>query len=156
VEAGAQTDSTKVVDPQPDTLAMGGPGKGPDPVDPKTGGGGEPGTGGDPKGTLDDPTDLGGVDSPPKFPGGDIRMYDFVQRNIQFPEYDGGKQKVYVEFIVDTEGNVLSVIARGKNQQAYAEAAENVVKRMPAWTPALRKGKKVACRLVLPISFETK
>jgi hypothetical protein len=83
-------------------------------------------------------------------------MYDFVQRNIQFPEYDGGKQKVYVEFIVDTEGNVLSVIARGKNQQAYAEAAENVVKRMPAWTPALRKGKKVACRLVLPISFETK
>ncbi|MFT3884556.1 MAG: energy transducer TonB [Flavobacteriales bacterium] len=158
VEAGAAVDSIKAdTPPQVDTAAFGdgtnkgpaGPGSDPGPDDGGTGDGSS-------SGSIGGTREIAEVDVQPEFPGGHARMMEYVQRHIRFPESDGRKQKVHVQFVVDTDGHVLDVTAKGGAPRAYAVAAEDVVKGMPAWVPAMRKGYKVACRLVLPISFETK
>lgn len=125
------------------------------------GGGAKPGpTDGGDKGSLlgtwKEPIDMAGVDSLPEFIGGMGAMTRFVQDHIRFPEDDPTTQKEWIEFVVDVDGSVMAVRAKGRAQKAFSQAAEQVVKSMPKWKPAMRKGEKVACRLVLPIDFRTK
>lgn len=107
-------------------------------------------------GTSKEPVDMAGVDSLPEFIGGMGAMTRFVQDHIRFPEDDPTTQKEWIEFVVDVDGSVMAVRAKGRAQKAFSQAAEQVVKAMPKWKPAMRKGEKVACRLVLPIDFRTK
>lgn len=142
-------------DPQPDPgPPMPGPSGGP--TDP----GGDPGTGGSPLGselgTSTNPVSAADVDSMPEFVGGYGAMVRYVQDHIRFPEDDPGAQKEFVQFVVDTDGTVMQVKAKGRASKAHGAAAERVVAGMPKWKPAVRKGKRVACVLVLPIEFRTK
>ncbi len=142
--------------------------KDPDSIDQRTGDdsgrkgpdtGGDKPTGGDtgtPFGTRLNPTGMADVDVVPEFIGGMDALRRFVQDHIRFPEDDVTAQKEWVEFVVDADGSVVDVTAKGKAAKAYAEAAEAVVRAMPKWKPARKQGAKVACRLVLPIDFRTK
>lgn len=141
--------------PQPDPgPAVTGPSGGP--TDP----GGDPGTGGSPfgsdLGTSTNPASAADVDSMPEFIGGYGAMVRYVQDHIRFPEDDPGAQKEFVQFVVDADGTVVQVKAKGRASKAHGAAAERVVAGMPKWKPAVRKGKRVACVLVLPIEFRTK
>lgn len=141
----------------------------PDPGPPNPGPGGDPapkgpapGTGGTTPGTTlgtsTNPFSAAEVKLMPKFPGGDEAMVRFVQDNIRLPEFDdAGKKKEWVEFVVDENGNVVRVRSKGRSDKAFSQAAEQVVRSMPQWTPAvLENGDKVACWLVLPIQYETR
>lgn len=153
------TDSVKaVIDPDPKPHDPG-------PTDPAPSGGGGPkgpdpgpsrGTTGSPLGSRENPTGLADVDVAPEFQGGMARMVGFVQDHIRFPEDETTAQKEWVEFIVDVDGSVVEVHAKGKAAVAYSQAAEAVVRAMPKWKPARKRGENVACRLVLPIDFRTK
>ena len=94
----------------------------------------------------------------PEFIGGHEAMVRFIERNIVFPESDDpSAKKEYVEFVVDEDGTVLRVRAKGRTSKAFSQAAERVVRAMPKWTPAeLTDGSKSACLLVLPIEFQTR
>mgnify|MGYP000873798047 CR=1 FL=1 len=141
----------KMPDPGPTGPApsVGSGPKGPDP-------GPSGGSTGSPLGSRDNPTGLADVDVAPEFVGGMDAMVRFVQDHIRFPEDEAIAQKEYVEFIVDADGSVIEVRAKGRAAVAYGKAAEAVVRAMPKWKPARKRGELVACRLVLPIDFRTK
>ncbi|MBL0044176.1 MAG: energy transducer TonB [Flavobacteriales bacterium] len=126
------------------------------PVGPKSNdtGGGKPGM---ELGTKGNPAAASDVDSLPEFIGGHLAMQQFIQGHVHFPDIeDGAAQKAFVEFVVDTDGSITRVKSKGRAPKEFGIAAETVVKGMPKWKPAVRKGERVACILVLPIDFRTK
>ena len=84
-------------------------------------------------------------------------MVDYVAKSIVYPEKakaDGVQGKVYVQFVVETDGSIAeATVLRGVGGECDAEALR-VVKSMPKWQPATFKGKPVRSRFMLPINFK--
>ncbi|HCO66958.1 MAG TPA: hypothetical protein DIT04_04255 [Dysgonomonas sp.] len=106
------------------------------------------------------------ADKLPQFPGGISAMKKFISSNMQYPA-EAIKHKeegnVMVQFIVSPTGEISDVfgVVRCRHNDkctgtslVLAKEAERIVKSMPDWIPGENKGKKVATRYVLPISFK--
>lgn len=93
----------------------------------------------------------------PKFKGGDEGMINFLQSEIKYPKKsmdENVQGVVYVSLIVNEQGEVTEVKSlKGPNDELKSEA-ERVINKMPNWTPGEKDGKKVAVKVVLPISFK--
>ena len=96
------------------------------------------------------------VEKMPSFPGGDIMMYDFLARNVLYPQRareDGYSGTVYVRFVVEPDGSITNIeVAKGVGG-GCSEEAVRVVKMMPNWIPGEAFGKKVRVTYTLPINF---
>ena len=96
------------------------------------------------------------VEKMPSFPGGEIMMYDFLARNVLYPQRareDGYSGTVYVRFVVEPDGTITNTeIAKGVGG-GCSEEAMRVVKMMPNWIPGEAFGKKVRVTYTLPINF---
>lgn len=97
------------------------------------------------------------VEMQPVFPGGEAALSNFVETNLVYPENAIDRNvegTVRVQFVVDEKGNVKNpVVAGEKTGQGLDEAAMEVIRKMPAWTPGQVNGKNVKTRLVLPITY---
>ena len=96
------------------------------------------------------------VENMPIFPGGDLGLMKFIQKNVKYPaiakEYNI-TGKVYVSFIVDKSGSVTNVkIVRGVDKNLDAEAVR-VVKSLPKYKPGKQRGKSVRVMFTIPINF---
>jgi len=96
------------------------------------------------------------VENMPEFPGGDLGLMKFIQKNVRYPaiakEYNI-TGKVYVSFIVDKKGNVTNVkIVRGVDKNLDAEAVR-VVSSLPKYKPGKQRGKAVRVMFTIPINF---
>ena len=96
------------------------------------------------------------VENMPEFPGGDLGLMKYIQKNVKYPpiakEYNI-TGKVYVSFIVDKKGNVTNVkIVRGVDKNLDAEALR-VVKSLPKYKPGKQRGKPVRVMFTIPINF---
>ncbi len=96
------------------------------------------------------------VENMPEFPGGDLGLMKYIQKNVKYPpiakEYNI-TGKVYVSFIVDKIGNVTNVkIVRGVDKNLDAEALR-VVKSLPKYKPGKQRGKPVRVMFTIPINF---
>ena len=96
------------------------------------------------------------VENMPEFPGGDLGLMKFIQKNVRYPaiakEYNI-TGKVYVSFIVDKQGKVTNVkIVRGVDKNLDAEALR-VVSLLPKYKPGKQRGKKVRVMFTIPINF---
>jgi protein TonB len=96
------------------------------------------------------------VENMPVFPGGDLGLMKYIQKNVRYPaiakEYNI-TGKVYVSFIVDKQGKVTNVkIVRGVDKNLDAEAVR-VVKSLPKYTPGKQRGKAVRVMFTIPINF---
>ena len=96
------------------------------------------------------------VENMPEFPGGDLGLMKFIQKNVRYPaiakEYNI-TGKVYVSFIVDKQGNVTNVkIVRGVDKNLDAEAVR-VVSSLPKYKPGKQRGKAVRVMFRIPINF---
>ncbi len=101
----------------------------------------------------------------PQFPGGISAMQKFISDNMQYPA-ESIKYKeegnVMVQFIVSPTGEISDIfgVVRCRFNKCssaslvLAKEAERIVGLMPNWIPGENKGKKVATRYVLPISFK--
>jgi TonB family protein len=97
------------------------------------------------------------VDEPAGPIEGMTAFYKNIAKNLSYPKQArtaGIEGKVYVEFIVNTNGkiaetNVLKGIGAGCDVQAL-----KVVTNSPNWIPAKHNGKIVRQKIVLPISFK--
>jgi TonB family protein len=92
----------------------------------------------------------------PEFPGGEKAMNEFLASHIRYPhmalEY-GIQGTVLITFTVQKDGSLLKpMIARGIGGGCDEEAIR-VVKLMPAWKPATRKGVPVECKFIMPTRF---
>jgi TonB family protein len=96
------------------------------------------------------------VDQMPVFPGGDKAFIDFITKEVKYPDKAkkaGIQGKVYVEFVINKEGNVVnSKIVRSASPSLNDEALR-VINSMPNWTPGKNKGKNVDVQLTIPIAF---
>ena len=96
------------------------------------------------------------VENMPEFPGGDLGLMKYIQKNVKYPpiakEYNI-TGKVYVSFIVDKSGSVTNVkIVRGVDKNLDAEALR-VVKSLPKYKPGKQRGKAVRVMFTIPINF---
>jgi protein TonB len=96
------------------------------------------------------------VESYPEFPGGEAALYNFLGKNLRYPDMakeTGISGKVYVTFIVEKDGSITDVkLARGIGGGCDEEALR-VVNLMPKWTPGKQRGIPVRVRYIFSVRF---
>ncbi len=65
----------------------------------------------------------------------------------------GGRQRISVQFKIDSKGNVVEVLARAPHPRLESEA-KKVISELPKMTPGKQRGKAVNVMYSLPIIFE--
>jgi len=97
------------------------------------------------------------VEDMPEFPGGQKAMFDFIRRNMRYPESarkDSVQGKVFIEFVIEREGSVSHVkIIKGVRTDLDQEAIR-VISMMPQWKPGKQGGKPCRVKFRLPIYFK--
>ena len=97
------------------------------------------------------------VEVQPDFPGGTQAMYKWMADNTQYPEEALDKDiqgKVYVQFVVETDGHIDHVtLLRGCNPLLNEEAVR-VIGQMPAWQPGRMTSGAVPVKVIVPIDFK--
>ena len=97
------------------------------------------------------------VESMPGFPGGDGARMKYLASNIKYPTLareSGIQGRVFVTFVVETDGRVTDVkILRGIGGGCDEEAVR-VIKNMPKWNPGKQRGKSVRVQFNMPILFK--
>lgn len=90
----------------------------------------------------------------PEFLDGNVQ--EWLAKNLEYPHEAKEKNiegKVYVQFIIEKDGNVSNVkILRGKDSLLNNEALR-AVKSMPKWKPGKQRGQEVRVSYTLPINF---
>ncbi len=86
------------------------------------------------------------------------KMQSFVEDNFNFGivkslNIDPGTKRVYVQFIIDKEGKVKNIKARGPHVSLEKEAIR-VINSLPIFVPAIHNGKKVNVKYTLPIGID--
>ena len=93
----------------------------------------------------------------PVYPGGETALYAFISKETKYPEEareQGIVGKVFVQFIVEKNGQVDSVwVKRGAHPLLDAEAMR-VVALADGWTPGKQMDKPVRVTYLLPITFD--
>jgi len=92
-----------------------------------------------------------------KYPGGDGAWLRYLNKNLRYPDDAVNNEiqgTVYVQFIVDKEGNVSDVTAiSGPDQGGLREEAVRVIKKSGHWDPAIQNGRQVKSYKKQPINF---
>lgn len=96
------------------------------------------------------------VEKMPTFPGGEEKMYKYLQNTIKYPpiaQENGIQGTVYLNFVVGKDGKIRDIkVLRGVDKLLDAEAIR-VVKKMPPWKAGKQRGKAVSVTYNLPIKF---
>ena len=99
----------------------------------------------------------GGVEIPPSFPGGEEALARYLGSHIHYPQLaseTGVSGVVFVQFVVDYEGNVKDVKPVGARKGAgLEEEASRVIKAMPKWKPGKQNGRAVSVLYNIPVNF---
>jgi TonB family protein len=101
----------------------------------------------------------GKVDVMPVFPGGEMAFGEFISKEVKYPDVAkkaGIQGKVYVEFVVNKEGNITNSRVIRSASPSLNEEALRVINSMPKWIPGKTKGKNVDVQLTIPIAFALK
>ncbi len=99
------------------------------------------------------------VDKPAEFPGGESAMFEFLSKQLVYPQIAkemGIKGKCFVQFVVTTEGLITNVkVLRGvKDCPECDKECIRVIKSMPNWIPAQNKHKSVNSYYQIPFIFQ--
>ena len=99
------------------------------------------------------------VEKMPSFPGGDAELLKYIATNIKYPKesQDNGEQgRVICSFIVGRDGSVNNPeVLRGVTPLLNEEAVR-VINTMPRWNPGMQRGKAVAVKYTVRITFRLK
>src|SRR5437868_7008899 len=91
------------------------------------------------------------------YPGGQAALDQFINSNVTYPDdamQNNKEGTVVVSFGVDENGMVTNPkVTSAPIGNGLEDEAVRVIKKMPAWTPGMVKGKKVKSRYSLPIRF---
>ena len=99
------------------------------------------------------------VEKMPSFPGGDAELLKYIATNIKYPKEskDNGEQgRVICSFVVGRNGSINNPeVLRGVTPLLNEEAIR-VINTMPRWNPGMQRGKAVAVKYTVPITFRLK
>jgi TonB family protein len=97
------------------------------------------------------------VEQPATFQGGDLTTFrTWVQKNTLYPKIakeKGVSGKVFVQFSVNSKGEVVDVKVLRHADSLLDEEAVRTVSSSPKWEPAMQKGIKVKQQFTIPIAF---
>ena len=98
------------------------------------------------------------VSALPEFPGGARAFMHWLDENIIYPPYcqkRGVEGKVTVSFIIRKDGYATDFKVIESTNDTFAQAALNVLKRMPQWRPGLTpEGEPTPAMITIPILFK--
>jgi len=95
----------------------------------------------------------------PEFPGGEVALFRFLGKVLRYPERAKDANihgMVYVEFIVERNGEVSQVKVLKGIGGGCDEEAVRAVGEMPRWKPGFQGGQEVRVLYRLPINFVLK
>jgi len=99
------------------------------------------------------------VEQMPEYPGGQAALFEFISKNVKYPD-DAVKKKVegkvFVTFVVDTDGKITDVSLMRKVFPSLDAEAVRVISAMPNWIPGKQKGQVVRVKYTVPIMFRLK
>jgi len=93
------------------------------------------------------------VEKNPEFPGGDIKLFEYLRIDFNFKDCNpkkGFSGRIYIHFIVEKDGSVSNVMVKNGHGCVDNEAIKRI-KNMPKWKPGLQRGIKVRVKFNLPI-----
>ena len=96
------------------------------------------------------------VEVPPRFPGGEQELMNWLQTNIQYPAAAQEKKiqgRTVVRFVVGPDGSVSDIEVMKSLDPVLDKEAVRAVSEMPKWVPGHQKGKPVYVYFTLPILF---
>lgn len=94
----------------------------------------------------------------PRFPGGNIALFEYLSKNIKFPkskEKEDVKVRVVTTFTVEKDGSITDAKIVRSQGEAFDNEALRVINGMPKWIPGTQNGKAVSVKYILPITFST-
>jgi len=97
------------------------------------------------------------VEDMPEFEGGKMAFMKHIAKQVKYPRLAknlGIEGRVFVEFVIDKEGNITEVKAVKGIGAGCDEEAVRVIKNAPKWKPGKQRGKPVKVKMVLPINFK--
>jgi len=106
-----------------------------------------------------DSTVLKFAEKMPEFNGGINALFDYIQKNVIYPEYENNNNiegTVYVRFIVDRNGKIVkqTILKSVSGSINFDTEALKVINNMPNWIPGENNGEKVNVEYNLPIRFK--
>jgi antitoxin component YwqK of YwqJK toxin-antitoxin module len=92
------------------------------------------------------------------FPGEEAAWRKFLERNLKADvpvknKAPVGKYTTYVQFVVNTEGQVTDIIPLTAFGYGMEEEVIRIMKRCPRWVPAVQFGRKVKAYRKQPVTF---
>ena len=107
-----------------------------------------------------------GFGIPPVFPGCEKKknkrkcfqkkMLNHISKNLQYPviaQKMNIQGRVYVQFIIDTDGSATGIRSRGPHKTLEREA-NRIIQKLPKMTPGKHRGKPVRVPFFIPITFK--
>jgi periplasmic protein TonB len=92
----------------------------------------------------------------PEFPGGQAKLYEFLNQNLILPKLNTDSQiqgKIYVKFVIKKDGSIDDIqVIKGSHEKLNEEVIR-VIKLMPKWTPGLQNGQAVDVYFTLPVQI---
>ena len=107
---------------------------------------------------VDDNSIYETVDQLPQFPGGDIELMNFLEKQIKYPSIESISNingKVICGFIVDKDGSISDITIYRSLDPILDSIAVKAIKAMPKFIPGKQNGQAVRVRYTLPIIFRT-
>lgn len=92
----------------------------------------------------------------PEFPGGEQALFEWIEEHIRYPqicEETGVSGMATARFVVDSQGNVTSIMAISRQHKAFEKEAKRLLKIMPDWKPGSQRGRPVPVYFSFPIRF---
>jgi protein TonB len=91
------------------------------------------------------------IDKKPEYPGGLYAFYIAIGRDLPVPKIEGPLNRLYVNFVIDIDGNVTDIKILGNVKDGSEKRLIKAIKKCPKWTPAERNGLKVRYELQFPV-----
>ncbi|RSK49507.1 TonB family protein [Hymenobacter rigui] len=96
------------------------------------------------------------VEQMPVFPGGQTGLIDYIQATLRYPAEAAKQQvegRVFVKFVVDTDGRVTKPEIQKGLGAGCDEEALRVIKALPRFEPGKQNGRQVQVYYTVPITF---
>jgi periplasmic protein TonB len=106
--------------------------------------------------TDDEIFDNKNVDTPAEFKGGKDTLMTWLRDNKEYPQKAIKKRiqgSVIVILAIDENGKVIDFYIESDTDKLLNKEALRVVSKLPNFSPAIHKGKKVKVYFELPITF---
>jgi len=84
------------------------------------------------------------------------KIQEHVKKNFRYPDIAvemGVQGKVYVQFIIDTNGHITNIRTRGADILLEKEA-ERIIALLPQMTPGMQRGRAVKVPYSIPVNFK--